>query len=158
MVGASQGGDVADRESAVLFRVAGSAMKAMLLCILPVLLLPSAGQAQVRDEVMADFRMKVFTKYEPIAAEEAPWMMIFLNKTTLRTVNDRPRAWFILLDQDEEQNWLMEADCLEQRVRLLSRATYDQGGELLESDDIPSEWMYAPPSSVGDLQLKRLCR
>jgi hypothetical protein len=136
-------------------------MKAMLLGVLLGLLLPAAGQAQPRHEALAAVLAGDTTKYVLIGAKDEPLHALFLDKTSLRSVQGRPRAWFINLHSDKEAFWLLEADCVELKLRLLAVTAFDLAGKRLDLESFsgpPLEWNFVVPGSWGEIQIHRMCR
>lgn len=53
---------------------------------------------------------------------------------------------------------LYEVDCAEKKFRILSSDAYSKAGEIIISDDYPSEWKSIIPKSEGEALHKTVCR
>jgi hypothetical protein len=53
---------------------------------------------------------------------------------------------------------LVEINCLEKKTRRLSTTYYDKNGEVLYSDDSPTEWIFIIPESMGESLYKEVCK
>jgi hypothetical protein len=136
-------------------------MKAMMLGVLLGILLPAAGQAQ-QPELLIALVAGDTTRYVVLIAEDEPMSAVVFDKTTLRTVSGRPRASFVHFQPDGGYAlWLMEAECLEKKLRVIAVTTYDLAGKRIDFDSFngpPLDWMFVIPGTLGEAQSERLCR
>jgi hypothetical protein len=79
----------------------------------------------------------------------------------------RPRAWFLTnysertKGGDLSDKSLREADCREERIRILADRYYTEPmgeGPLRVAYDHPGEWIYVTPKSMDEEMLRILCR
>jgi hypothetical protein len=136
-------------------------MRAMMLGVLLVLLLPATGHAQAHVEALPALIAGDTTRYVAVARTDDPPHVIVFDKTSLRSVNNRPRAWFLNIYPDKRAMWLVEADCAEQRIRVMSIAAYDLAGKRIEHDSYsgpPLDWNFAIPGTGGAGMIDRLCQ
>jgi hypothetical protein len=133
-------------------------MRAMVLGVLLGLLLPAAGQAQSRLEIMAALLADDSVKYAYVAGSDAPFVVMVIDKTTMRTVNNKPRAWFIVVYDDHKVVQLIQADCVEHRFQTLAVTHYDREDKWVRSAEGTSDWGHAVPGSFSANVITRLCK